>query len=312
MRLSTKKSLPSGNKLSFKYNEGVKTTNVELRKGVMMIKKDPITKAKIFRKLHEKTPFLLPNAWNGGSAKIFASQGFSAIGTTSAGISYAMGYADGENIGFADLLKVTKEIVNAVDLPISVDIERGYGASLDEIVDHVKSIILCGAIGINIEDGLPQQGSVDDQATFVEKIQAIAEVRTQIGIPFVINARTDIYLLGVGDEKYRLDMTLKRAQALRKAGADCIFIPDVSDETVIKQLRAEIELPINLLVHPNFCDIEKMRDIGINRLSSGSAPVRATMKRLMTVAKDFNRGECADMMNHDFSYAKANELFNKK
>lgn len=270
-----------------------------------------IENAKKFRKLHKGEMFFLPNAWNGGSAKVFEKQGFSAIGTTSAGIAYSLGYEDGEKIKFDDVLRVVKEIVKVTNLPLTVDIERGYGSTLEEIETNIEKVISLGAVGINIEDGITENKNVDSLSYFIKKVKTIAELREKLGIPFVINARTDIYLLNTGNPDEMLEMTIERAKALKKVGADCIFIPGALDEETIIKLRSNINMPINLFVHDAFNDIEKLNQLGINRLSSGSALVRTTINKLINISTEFNNGECKSVLSHNFSYAAANKYFRK-
>lgn len=268
--------------------------------------------AKQFKDMHRGKLFSLPNAWNGGSAKVFEKQGFKAIGTTSAGIAYSMGYADGERIEFDDLIRVTKEIIRSVNIPLTVDLERGYGETFEDIKENVKKIILLGAVGINIEDGFPSENSVDEMECFIEKIRTIASLKKELGIDFVINARTDIYLLNVGDKDTKLENTIKRAKSLKEAGADCIFIPGALDEPMITELKNNIELPINLFVHTEFNDVERLNEIGIIRLSSGSAPVRTVFEKLIYVSDDFKNNKCESMLNHGFTYGVANTYFEEK
>lgn len=286
-----------------------------------MDKNKQIEKALFFQELHRNGLFYLPNAWNGGSARIYEKERFKAVGTTSAGIAYSKGYADGELISFDTLLKTAEEIIHAVKLPVSVDIERGYSESADILVSNTEKIINLGASGINIEDGIPPAGSdnetgscmaaVDSIEFFTDKIKALSKLRDKTGIPFVINARTDIYLLQTGSSDEMFKKTVERAYSVKEAGADCIFIPGALDETTIARLRKEIDIPINLFVHSAFSDTEKLKKIGINRLSSGSAPVRTVFNKLIEVSSDFRDGECASMLDHSFTYPSANKYFNK-
>jgi 2-methylisocitrate lyase-like PEP mutase family enzyme len=277
-----------------------------------MDKNIQIKKAIKFQELHSNGLFYLPNTWNGGSAKIFEKEGFKALGTTSAGIAYSKGYADGEIISFDILLRTVEEIIRAVDVPVSVDMERGYAESLEEVLRNTEKIINLGVSGINIEDGLPgtQTPSVDSLDYFVDKIKAVSKMRDKIAIPFVINARTDIYLLQTGSGSDMLEAVTKRAAAVKEAGADCIFIPGALDEKTIQELRAEIDMPINLFVHSTFNDAEKLKKIGINRLSSGSAPIRTVFNKLIEISSDFRKGNCTTMLDHSFSYKSANDYFN--
>jgi len=265
-----------------------------------------------FRELHNGGMFSLPNAWNGGSAKVFEKQGFSVIGTTSAGIAYSLGYEDGEKITFDDVLRVVNEIVTVTNLPLTVDLERGYGSSLEEIQANIEKVISLGAVGINIEDGLTENRSVDSLSYFIKKIKTIVELREKLDIPFVINARTDIFLLNIGNDDEMVQMTIERAKALEEAGADCIFIPGALNEETIIELRSSINMPINLFVNSAFNDIEALNQIGINRLSSGSALARTTFKKLINISTKFNDRDCKSMLAHNFSYDAANNFFREK
>ena len=171
----------------------------------IMEREHQITLARKFSRMHtDERMFILPNAWDGGSATVFEREGFQAIGTTSAGIAYSMGYPDGEKIAFADLLRVTGQIIDVINVPLSVDIERGYGSTIDDIKENVRKVIEAGAVGINIEDGHPGESPyLEELGRQVQIIRAIAELKQEMNIPFVINARTCVYLLPVCDVDQR-------------------------------------------------------------------------------------------------------------
>lgn len=275
-----------------------------------MIKERQIELARKFKEMHhDKNLFLLPNAWNGGSAKVFEKQGFGTVGTTSAGIAFSMGYPDGEAIVFSDLIRITKEIARVIDIPLSVDMERGYGETPEEIKENVRKIIMAGAVGINIEDGLPECSDVDELELMLEKIKVISQLKEELSIPFVINVRTDLYLLNVGKKEERLKNTILRCNDFKDAGADCVFIPGGLSEETIRSLSLNIKCPINLYVNPIMNNIAKLNELGIKRLSSGSAPVRTVYSKLIDIADDFYKESCESMLNHNFTYSEANEYF---
>ena len=268
--------------------------------------------AKRFQKMHHEDHMLiLPNAWNGGSAKVYEKQGCKAIGTTSAGVAFAMGFTDGEEITFDDLLRVTKEIINVVDLPLTVDMEKGYGTTVEEIKENVRRIIEAGAVGINIEDGNPgKDPHLEILNHQIETIKSIAEIKEETGIPFVINARIDVYWLKIGEENQRLKMTIDRAKAYVEAGADCVFVPSAFEKTLIQQLVNDINAPLNIVANPVFNDIEKLSDMGVKRLSIGSGAVRMVFANLIESAKELNEKKSINnLFNHQLSYDKANEFF---
>ena len=154
-----------------------------------------------FQQLHKRPyTFVLPNAWDVISAKIFEKNGFPAIATTSAGIAMSLGYKDGEKIPFDEMLEVVKRIINSVDVPVSVDLESGYGVSTNEIVNNARQIILAGGIGINLEDGTGDLDSpVLDMSLQVERISEIRLLSKSLKAPLFINARTDLYWLNIGE-----------------------------------------------------------------------------------------------------------------
>ncbi len=268
--------------------------------------------AKQFQKMHhDEQMLILPNAWNGGSAKVYQRQGFKALGTTSAGIAFSMGCSDGEEIAFDDLLRVTKEIINVVDLPLSVDMERGYGKSVEEIKNSVRKIIEAGAVGINIEDGILGHNShLETLNRQVEIIKAIAEIKKETGIPFVINSRIDVFWLKIGDENERLKMTFSRAKAYTEAGADCVFVPGAFEKKEVQQLIDGINAPLNIVANPKFYDIVQLSTMGLKRLSIGSGAVRMVFNTLIDSAKELAEEKSIEsLFHHQFSYDKANEFF---
>ncbi len=269
-------------------------------------------KARIFSGMHKGNKmFVLPNVWNVGSAYVFEKQGFKAVATSSAGIAYDLGYPDGEDISFDDLLWIVEKIANRVDIPLSVDFERGYSETYEGIKDNARKLLLAGAVGFNIEDGLPD-GTLNPLNIQIEKIKALSELKSELDIEFVINARTCAYWLNVADEEEKFKIAVERGNAFIKAGADCVFIPDVANETTVSKLVNKINAPINVLLNAAFNDFKKLEKIGIRRLSVGSYPVRYIYKEVIDMANKLYSGEVAKLLNNDFSYAKANNYFGKK
>ncbi len=268
-------------------------------------------KAEEFLKLHNDSKILiLPNAWDVASAKIFELAGFKAIGTTSAGIAASLGYPDGQIIEFKEMAEVIKRIVK-INLPISVDIEAGYGKIVDEVIETVKKVIEIGAIGINIEDGTGNPSSPLYEESFqVEKINAIRGLALSEGIPLVINARTDLYWLSIGKPKDRLRHAIQRGNTYREAGADCIFIPGALDEDTITKLVYEIDSPINILVSSFTPPISELEKLGVSRISVGSGPMRATLGLIRKIAKELLEIDSYDaILNGSISYSEVNKMF---
>ena len=277
-----------------------------------MIKSDQKILAIRFSNLHHDDKMLvIPNAWSAGSALVFQKQGFKAIATTSAGIAYSLGYPDGEDISLDDLCLVVKQINRRISIPLSVDFERGYGNSIEEIKENVKQIILAGAVGINIEDGLVN-GNLEDIDYQTSIIKAIAELKQELDIPFVINARTCAYWLNVADEEGKFAIAIKRGNAFAKAGADCIFIPGPLNQETVNKLVKEIEAPLNIIANPIFNNFDALNDMGVKRLSMGSGAVRSVFNHLINIGEDYKAGNLDLMIKQPFSYTEANKFFTLK
>lgn len=276
-----------------------------------LVKQRQYKRAEHFRHLHHSDKLLvLPNAWDAGSAVIFEKAGFQAIGTSSAGIAYSLGYPDGEQISFADILECSKPILKRISIPLSVDIEAGYDSTLGGIVTNAKHVIELGAVGINLEDGvLGSKQHLTDLDVQTERIKAIASLKKELGIPFVINARTDVYWLSIGKEKDRLKLAIERAQAYAEAGADCIFVPASFDRESIQTLVREVPAPVNLIAALNGLSLEELESFGIARLSLGSSPVRASLGLTQGIAAELKQGSFESMMRNAMPYQAANELF---
>ncbi|MBM3183971.1 MAG: isocitrate lyase/phosphoenolpyruvate mutase family protein, partial [Chlamydiae bacterium] len=243
-------------------------------------------KAKIFADLHhKKEPFILANAWDAASARIFEQAGFPAIGTTSAGIAASRGYRDMQKIPFSEMLDTTQQILSAVDLPVSVDMEAGYGKNIEEIIHNIQKVVSLGAVGINFEDGTGDAASpITPIAIQAERIRAIRKAVPKEHL--WINARIDVLYLGLMEKKKALEETLRRAHAYEEAGADSIFVFVVNDKDLISTLTREIKAPINLLANGELPPIEELKELGVARVSLGSGPMRATLGLLQEMAHE--------------------------
>lgn len=266
-------------------------------------------KARAFQDLHQREAmFVLPNAWDVGSAYVFQKQGFKAVATSSAGIAYDLGYPDGEDIAFADLVWIVAKIAGRIDVPLSVDFERGYGETAEAVRENARKLLFAGAVGFNIEDGL-SDGTLSPLALQIEKIQALAALKRELGIDFVINARTCAYWLDVADAEGKLRIACERGNAFVKAGADCVFVPGAVDETTVGQLVAGIDAPINIILNKAFSDFARLEAIGVRRLSVGSAPVRYVYDKTIEMANSLFHGNTTELLANAFTYGRANDYF---
>jgi len=228
-------------------------------------------RAETLRKLHHQPqPLVFVNAWDAASARIVAALGFPAVATTSAGIAYVEGFPDGQAISRDRMLAHVGTIAGVVDLPVTADLEGGYGPAVADAVATVRGAIAAGAVGMNFEDSVPGSPALLPTERQVARIRAIRSTGEELGVPFVINARTDVYHTG-GSADERFAETVARAEAYLDAGADCIFVPFIDDETLIGRLAAAIPGPMNVLAGGTTPDVATLSRLGVKRISLGSA-----------------------------------------
>ena len=254
---------------------------------------------------------VLANAWDAACARIFEVAGSRAIGTTSAGIANTLGRADGQRIGRYQMLEVVKRIASVVSIPVTADMEAGYGDTPEAVADTARAVMEAGAVGMNFEDSLGKEENIlTDVSLQVERIKAIREAAASAGIDFVLNARTDVFLRGVGEPTTRLAHTISLANAYREAGADCLFVPGVIDRETIGRLAKEIAGPINILAVAGSPPVAELEKLGVARVSVGSGPMRATTALTRRIAKELlESGTYASFTEGAIPYPELNRLF---
>jgi 2-methylisocitrate lyase-like PEP mutase family enzyme len=264
-----------------------------------------MTKAEKLRALHHGPKILvLPNAWDCASARIFEELNFPAIATTSAGVAFSLGYADGQNIPGKEMLAAVAKIARSVDVPVTADLEGGYG----DIAETAAALLESGAVGLNLEDILGQ--GPESLASIDEQVSRIAAVR-KTG-PVVINARTDLYLLEIGDASTRFDRACERLKAYRDAGADCLFIPGVVTEDLIARFVQALKFPINILAVAGTPPAARLQELGVARISVGSGMMRSAMGHTRRIAEAVkSTGEFGKMIEGSIPFAEANALFTR-
>ena len=268
------------------------------------------TKANAFRALHHTDHTLrLPNAWDVASARIFEEANFNAIATTSAGIAFMLGYPDGQKISCDEMLAQVARIARAVKVPVTADVESGYGNRPEDAAQTARGVIEAGAVGINLEDATsdPQHPLVDLPLQ-LEKIQAVMEATSKCGVPLVINARTDVYLAQVGEPSHRYDETVRRLLAFRDAGADCVFVPGLRDVETISRLVRDVQCPLNILGGPGAPSIPELEKLGVARVSLGSWPMRATLGLVRRIAEEMKNSGTYHTMEGSLPYADVNRM----
>jgi 2-methylisocitrate lyase-like PEP mutase family enzyme len=276
-------------------------------------------RARAFRALHESKPgFIMPNAWDVGSALILAEAGFKAIATTSAGIAFSLGKPDYSAsaarfaVSRAEMFARIGEIVDAVDLPVNGDLESGYGDSPEAVAETIHLAIEVGLAGGNIEDKRPDADALYDEVLAAERIAAAREAIDAAGSAFVLTARTDALLWADGDEEAATERCIRRANIFRVAGADCVFTPGPSEGLVIEQLLREIDAPLNLVFGLSAGGSpHEWIAAGVQRVSTGASLARASLRWLRQSAYELQRGGVIPYAMQQLPQSELNELFQK-
>jgi len=272
-------------------------------------------KAEQFRKLHHGPRLLLlPNAWDVVSARILEECGHPAIATSSAAVAFSLGYPDGQRISREEMLEVAGRIARAVDVPVTADLEAGYGTTAKDMVETVEAAIEAGVIGMNLEDVTgDEEGSCVDLPLQVEKIRAVSDAAKALGVPCVLNARTDIYLMPIGPEATRFERTVERLRAYRDAGASCLFAPGVYDRETIAKLVNAVEAPLNILASPACPPIAELERIGVARVSAGSGLMRAALGLVRRIGKEMIESRsCETMFAGSIPHAELNRMMMRR
>ena len=264
------------------------------RKGMTMVSPTQKARADLFLRFHqEKELLVLANSWDIGSSRVIEACGFKAIATTSMGIAASLGYPDCQVIQLSEMIEAISGIVKGVQVPVTVDIEAGYGSNVNEIIDSVTQIIATGIVGINIEDSINMSPALIDEMAFCERISAIRALSDSMGFHLVINARTDAFYTSSGSRQEQLSESIRRGNKYREAGADCIFVQPVWERETIATLVREIAAPINILSNPGIGrglppSVRELQDLGVARLSLGSSVMKATLALIKNIAEELS------------------------
>ena len=271
-------------------------------------------KAAAFRVLHSgREILLLPNVWDVASARLIEESGFKAAATSSAGIAFSLGYPDGQRISREQMLAVIARIAKAVRVPVTADVEAGYGKTPEDAGRTARAVVEAGAVGMNLEDAIGDSPSVLVELPLqLEKIRAVREMASRLRVPLVLNARTDMYLLQIGDPAERYDETVRRLSAFREAGADCVFAPGLRDAPTIGRLVADLKCPINILAGPGSPSVPELSKLGVARVSLGSATMRATVGCLRRIAEELRATGTYSNLEDAPSHAEMNRMMERK
>lgn len=275
----------------------------------MIISQQQKNKAALFQTMHKQNElFILPNIWNAGGAKIFERSGFKALATTSAGIAFANGFPDGEALPFDILLNSVKQITSRMTVPLSVDFERGYSEVDQEIQENTKQLLYAGAVGLNLEDGLPDK-KISDPQSMKEKLAVLTPIKKELDIDFLINSRVDTYWNQIGDPASRLSETIDRANNYFSWGADCVFVPGNIPIIELEILIKEVEKPINILLNKELKNVSTLQRIGVQRISLGSSLSRNSISNLFNQSELIKECNFESLLASSLSYEYVNQFF---
>jgi 2-methylisocitrate lyase-like PEP mutase family enzyme len=268
-------------------------------------------KAELLQSLHVPgRPLLLANAWDVASATVGVAAGAPAIATTSAGLAWSLGAADGDRIDRDTALAAVARIAGAVGVPVTADVERGFGADPAGVADTVRGVLAAGAVGINIEDSVGGGGSpLRPVAEAAERVAAARSVADEAGIPLYVNARTDVYLRGVGQPGERVDLVLERAAAFLAAGASGIFVPGVLDLATIAVLTERIGAPVNVLAGYGAPPIAELASAGVARVSLGSSVAMAAYRLAARATEELLTKGTYDEVRDTYDWTEIQGMF---
>ena len=250
-----------------------------------------VDRAERLRALHDgPEPLILPNAWDVASAMAIERAGSAAIATTSSAVAASLGFPDGEGMPASEMLAAVGRIASAVSVPVTADMESGYGLEARTLVD---GLLAAGAVGLNLEDTdrsseLKRLVDVERQ---VEQISAIRGAATDAGVPVVINARIDVFLLGNAPLEELLEVAIRRATAYLSAGADCVFPIWLADADAIGHFVRELDAPVNVLLRPGTPSIGTLARLGVRRISVGGGLARHALESTEAIARRLLAGD---------------------
>lgn len=249
---------------------------------------DQVTKAQAFKALHVPgNPIILFNVWDAGTAKAVAASGAKALATGSWSVAAAHGFEDGEHMPFDLAIANLERIVAATDLPVTIDLESGYGANPEEVGASVSRAVQACAIGCNLEDSSRETGPLRAISEQAARLKGARQAADRLGVPAFINARTDVFLIAPADTHESLvTEALERARAYADAGADGFFVPGLANEALIARVVEASPLPVNVMFNAATPPAARLAELGVARISHGPGPYRMMMKALENAARE--------------------------
>lgn len=276
---------------------------------------DPKTKSALqakgeaFRALHrrEGRAFVIPNPWDAGTARLLASLGFEALATTSAGCAFALGVPD-NRIGRDAAIEHVRALADATALPLSADLENGFGDDPDTVAQTIRRAAEAGAVGGSIEDtNTRNERPQYELAHAVDRVRAAAEAARSLGFPFTLTARAENFLVGKPD----LRDTIRRLQAYRDAGADVLYAPGLATREAVAEVVRSVDRPVNVLMgSPSLrLDVDELAALGVRRISVGSALARASLGAFLRAAREIRESGTFSFGADAVGYAEINAMF---
>jgi 2-methylisocitrate lyase-like PEP mutase family enzyme len=264
-------------------------------------------KAIRFLELHRGPDVLiLPNVWDVASARIVEEAGFPALATSSAGVAFSLGYPDGQHISREEMIARVARIVRAVQVPVSADLEAGYGSKPESVAQTARDLIQAGGVGMNLEDAIDDQ--LLELSLAVERVKAARAVAAEHRVPIVVNARTDVYMFPGGDPEAMYSEALRRLSAYCDAGANCVFAPGLKDADTIGRLTKDLQCPLNILGVPGAPAIPELQKLGVARVSLGSGPMRAGLGLLRRMSQELKTAGTYGALDGAVPHAEMNQL----
>ena len=270
-------------------------------------------KAQAFRAMHHGPELLLmANAWDPVTARLFEAEGFAAVATTSGGVSWATGYPDGEAAPWDEVVGQTARIARSVNVPVTADIEAGFGATPEGVGRSIADIIRAGAVGVNLEDGMPGPTPMRALEDGAARIRAAREAARAAGVPIVINARVDVFIKQVGDEASRFDEAVKRGKAYLAAGADCIYPITLRDPATIERLVRALDAPININVRAGYPGVTELEALGVRRVTTATALTLVALSAIRDSVRDIRAHGRFDSISPKVTHPEMQQLMAKK
>jgi 2-methylisocitrate lyase-like PEP mutase family enzyme len=270
-------------------------------------------KAALLRQLHgQGSVLVLPNAWDAASAAVIEAAGAAAVATTSAGVAWALGSPDGERLTRDAMLAAVAAMAAAVDVPVTADLEAGYGPTPEDVAQTIVGALAAGAVGMNLEDSAAP-GELFARAAQAERIAAARAAAAEAGVPdFVLNARTDVYLREIDDPSDRLEEVQARGAAYAAAGADCLFVPGLLDLATLRTLVDSVPLPVSAMARPGGPAIAELAAAGVRRISVGPAVAEAAYAIARRAARELFEAGTYDSLADGIPFPELQALLGRE